>query len=201
MIVTTKDGFDKSSYRKYNLKIEDNTHGGNDFGMMEEVIKRRFRKNNSNLSNYNLPDLILIDGGRGHLNTVYKVLKEYQLDWIKVCAISKGVDRNAGREKFHLIGESSFTLKPNSLVMFFLQKLRDEAHRFAITAHRLKRKKSISYNQIDEIDGIGNTKKNALLQYFGSAKEVSKASIDDLIKVDGISKNVAQKIYNFFSNE
>ena len=201
MIVTTKDGFDKSSYRKYNLKIEDNTHGGNDFGMMEEVIKRRFRKNNSNLSNYNLPDLILIDGGRGHLNTVYKVLKEYQLDWIKVCAISKGADRNAGREKFHLIDESSFTLKPDSLVMFFLQKLRDEAHRFAITAHRLKRKKSISYNQIDEIDGIGNTKKNALLQYFGSAKEVSKASIDDLIKVDGISKNVAQKIYNFFSNE
>ena len=85
--------------------------------------------------------------------------------------------------------------------MFFLQKLRDEAHRFAITAHRLKRKKSISYNQIDEIDGIGNIKKNALLKYFGSAKEVSKASIDDLIKVDGISKNVAQKIYNFFSTE
>tara|TARA_B100001113_G_C20848861_1_gene508711 strand:- start:201 stop:710 length:510 start_codon:yes stop_codon:yes gene_type:complete len=169
--------------------------------MMKEVINRRFRNSLSKKLNNNLPDLILIDGGRGHLNTVVKSLIELKLDYIKVCAISKGIDRNAGREQFHLAGQKTFTLKHNSSIMFFLQKLRDEAHRFAITAHRLKRKKSISYNKIDEIDGIGNIKKNALLKYFGSAKEVSKASINDLMKVEGISKNVAQKINDFFTNE
>ena len=201
MIVSNKDGFDKSSYRKYNLSVNSNITGGNDYNMMKEVISRRFRNSLSKKLSNNLPDLILIDGGRGHLNTVVKSLIELKLDYIKVCAISKGIDRNAGREQFHLVGQKTFTLKHNSSVMFFLQKLRDEAHRFAITAHRLKRKKSISYNKIDEIEGIGNIKKNALLKYFGSAKEVSKANINDLMKVEGISKNVAQKINDFFTNE
>ena len=200
MVVFNKDGFDKSSYRKYNLTINENISGGNDFGMMQEVFSRRF-KNFDNAKNNNLlPDLILVDGGRGHLNTVSEILTNFNLDKIKVCAVSKGKERNAGEEKFHLLGQKSFTLEKNSSIMFFLQKLRDEAHRFAITSHRIRRKLSISYNPINEIDGIGNIKKNALLKYFGSAKEVSKASTDDLIKVDGISKNVAQKIYNFFSN-
>lgn len=201
MIVSNNDGFDKTSYRKYNLAVDSNIKGGNDYNMMKEVINRRFRNSSSKKLINNLPDLILVDGGRGHLNTVVKSLIKLKLNDIKVCAISKGFDRNAGREKFHLINEKSFTLKHNSPVMFFLQKLRDEAHRFAITAHRLKRKKSISYNKIDEIEGIGDIKKNALLKYFGSAKEVSKASINDLVKVEGISKNVAKKINDFFTNE
>ena len=201
MVVFNKDGFDKSSYRKYNLTINENISGGNDFGMMQEVFSRRFKNFDNAKSNNPLPDLILVDGGRGHLNTVSEILTNFKLDKIKICAVSKGKERNAGEEKFHLLGQKSFTLEKNSSIMFFLQKLRDEAHRFAITSHRIRRKQSISYNPINEIDGIGKVRKMALLKYFGSAREVSKASIEDLKKVNGISNNAARKIYDYFTNK
>ena len=201
MVVFNKDGFDKSSYRKYNLTINENISGGNDFGMMQEVFSRRFKNFDNAKSNNSLPDLILVDGGRGHLNTVSEILTNFKLDKIKVCAVSKGKERNAGEEKFHLLGQKSFTLEKNSSIMFFLQKLRDEAHRFAITSHRIRRKQSISYNPINEIDGIGKVRKMALLKYFGSAREVSRASIEDLKKVNGISNNAARKIYDYFTNK
>ena len=201
MVVFNKDGFDKSSYRKYNLTINENISGGNDFGMMQEVFSRRFKNFDNAKNNNPLPDLILVDGGRGHLNTVSEILINLKLDKIKICAVSKGKDRNAGEEKFHLLGQKSFTLEKNSSIMFFLQKLRDEAHRFAITSHRIRRKQSISYNPINEIDGIGKVRKMALLKYFGSAREVSRASIEDLKKVNGISNNAARKIYDYFTNK
>ena len=201
MVVFNKDGFDKSSYRKYNLTINENISGGNDFGMMQEVFSRRFKNFDNAKNNNPLPDLILVDGGRGHLNTVSEILINLKLDKIKICAVSKGKERNAGEEKFHLLGQKSFTLEKNSSIMFFLQKLRDEAHRFAITSHRIRRKQSISYNPINEIDGIGKVRKMALLKYFGSAREVSRASIEDLKKVNGISNNAARKIYDYFTNK
>ena len=201
MVVFNKDGFDKSSYRKYNLTINENISGGNDFGMMQEVFSRRFKNFDNAKNNNPLPDLILVDGGRGHLNTVSEILTNFKLDKIKICAVSKGKERNAGVEKFHLLGQKSFTLEKNSSIMFFLQKLRDEAHRFAITSHRIRRKQSISYNPINEIDGIGKVRKMALLKYFGSAREVSRASIEDLKKVNGISNNAARKIYDYFTNK
>ena len=201
MVVFNKDGFDKSSYRKYNLTINENISGGNDFGMMQEVFSRRFKNFDNAKNNNPLPDLILVDGGRGHLNTVSEILTNFKLDKIKICAVSKGKERNAGEEKFHLIGQKSFTLEKNSSIMFFLQKLRDEAHRFAITSHRIRRKQSISYNPINEIDGIGKVRKMALLKYFGSAREVSRASIEDLKKVNGISNNAARKIYDYFTSK
>ena len=201
MVVFNKDGFDKSSYRKYNLTINENISGGNDFGMMQEVFSRRFKNFDNAKNNNPLPDLILVDGGRGHLNTVSEILTNYKLDKIKICAISKGKERNAGEEKFHLLDQKSFTLEKNSSIMFFLQNLRDEAHRFAITSHRIRRKQSISYNPINEIDGIGKVRKMALLKYFGSAREVSRASIEDLKKVNGISNNAARKIYDYFTNK
>ena len=201
MVVFKKDGFDKSSYRKYNLTINENISGGNDFGMMQEVFSRRFKNFDNAKNNNPLPDLILVDGGRGHLNIVSEILTNFKLDKIKICAISKGKKRNAGEEKFHLLGQKSFPLEKNSSIMFFLQNLRDEAHRFAITSHRIRRKQSISYNPINEIDGIGKVRKMALLKYFGSAREVSKASIEDLKKVNGISNNAARKIYDYFTNK
>ena len=201
MVVFNNDGFDKSSYRKYNLTINENISGGNDFGMMQEVFSRRFKNFDNAKNNNPLPDLILVDGGRGHLNTVSEILTNFKLDKIKICAVSKGKERNAGEEKFHLLGQKSFTLEKNSSIMFFLQKLRDEAHRFAITSHRIRRKQSISYNPINEIDGIGKVRKMALLKYFGSAREVSKASIEDLKKVNGISNNAARKIYDYFTHK
>ena len=201
MVVFNKDGFDKSSYRKYNLTINENISGGNDFGMMQEVFSRRFKNFDNAKNNNPLPDLILVDGGRGHLNTVSEILTNFKLDKIKICAVSKGKERNAGEEKFHLLGQKSFTLEKNSSIMFFLQKLRDEAHRFAVTSHRIRRKQSISYNPINEIDGIGKVRKMALLKYFGSAREVSRASIEDLKKVNGISNNAARKIYDYFTSK
>ena len=201
MVVFNKDGFDKSAYRKYNLTINENISGGNDFGMMQEVFSRRFKNFDNAKNNNPLPDLILVDGGRGHLNTVSEILTNFKLDKIKICAVSKGKERNAGEEKFHLLDQKSFTLEKNSSIMFFLQKLRDEAHRFAITSHRIRRKQSISYNPINEIDGIGKVRKMALLKYFGSAREVSRASIEDLKKVNGISNNAARKIYDYFTNK
>lgn len=193
MVVATPSGFDKKQYRIFNIKSENIK--GDDFAMMKEVLKRRFEKINEE----NRPDVILIDGGRGQLNSVHEILKSYDLSDIKIIAISKGKDRNAGREQFHILGKESFSLEYQSQLLFYLQTLRDEAHRFAIGSHRKKRSKSITKSSLDNIEGIGKIKKKMLLNYFGSASEIEKASINDLINIEGINRKTAEKIYNYFN--
>lgn len=194
MIVATPDGFDKKNYRTFNIKYTENTH--DDFAMMKEVLRRRFDK----MTPENRPDVILLDGGRGQLNAVYEALADYDLDGITIIAISKGPDRNAGKEFYHVKDRASFELEYRSPLAFYLQNLRDEAHRFAIGTHRKKRAKSMFKSSVDEIEGIGSKRKADLLNYFGSAQDVAEASVADLQKVGGISKKTAEKIYNYFHN-
>lgn len=192
MVVATPEGFDKKSYRTFNIKNPNITN--DDFAMMKEVLTRRFDK----MTPENKPDIILLDGGLGQLHAVHESLAGYDLNGIKIIAISKGPERNAGKETYHIMGRESFSLPYRSPVAFYLQNLRDEAHRFAIGTHRKKRAKSIYKSRIDEIEGIGSKRKRDLLSHFGSAEEISQASIADLTKVAGISKKTAEKIYNFF---
>ncbi|MBQ8869860.1 MAG: excinuclease ABC subunit UvrC [Alphaproteobacteria bacterium] len=192
MVVANQEGFDKKSYRTFNIKNTEIT--GDDFAMMKEVLKRRFDK----LNEQNKPDVILLDGGLGQLNAVYESLKDYDLEGINIIAISKGVDRNAGREFYHMKSKESFSLEYRSGLAFYMQTLRDEAHRFAIGTHRKKRAKSVFKSRLDEIDGIGAKRKRDLLTYFGSADDVAGAGVEDLQKVKGISKKTAEKIYNYF---
>lgn len=194
MVVATPDGFDKKSYRTFDIKNTPNTN--DDFAMMQEVLSRRFARMDAS----NKPDVILLDGGRGQLNAVYESLSAFDLSDITIIAISKGFDRNAGKEYYHLKDRESFQLPYRSPLAFYLQNLRDEAHRFAIGTHRKKRGKSIYKSRIDEIEGIGAKRKHDLLNYFGSAEEISQATVKDLQKVDGISKKTAEKIYNYFHN-
>ena len=194
MVVATPDGFDKKSYRTFDIKNTPNTN--DDFAMMQEVLSRRFARMDAS----NKPDVILLDGGRGQLNAVYESLSAFDLSDITIIAISKGSDRNAGKEYYHLKDRESFQLPYRSPLAFYLQNLRDEAHRFAIGTHRKKRGKSIYKSRIDEIEGIGAKRKHDLLNYFGSAEEISQATVKDLQKVDGISKKTAEKIYNYFHN-
>ncbi|WP_156851661.1 excinuclease ABC subunit UvrC [Bartonella refiksaydamii] len=216
MIVAGQMGFVKNQYRKFNIRSTDITPG-DDFAMMKEVIKRRFSRlikehdfpnRSNNIKNQNdepfplWPDLILIDGGEGQINSVHTILSELKLDnFITVIGIAKGADRNAGRERFFIKGKMPFTLPPRDPILYFLQRLRDEAHRFAIGTHRAKRKKSVFKNPLDEIENIGPTRKRALLHHFGSAKAVASASLEDLIKVTGISIMIAQKIHNHFNKK
>ena len=195
MVVATPDGFDKKSYRTFNIKYTTETR--DDFAMMQEVLKRRFEK----LAPENKPDVVLLDGGRGQLNAVFETLKDFDLSGITIIAISKGPDRNAGKEFYHMQNKESFELEYRSALAFYLQNLRDEAHRFAIGTHRKKRAKSMFRSRIDEIEGIGNKRKSDLLRYFGSVEDVSQATIKDLQKVEGISKKTAEKIYNYFHNK
>lgn len=192
MVVATPDGFEKKSYRKYNIK-EMRDFGGDDFAMMREVMTRRFSKTDV------FPDLLLIDGGIGQVNTVIKVLKDLDLS-IPIVGIAKGKDRNAGREHFIIPGKDSFQLPFQSPLLYFLQKLRDESHRFAITTHRQRRIKNISSSRLDDIDGIGAKRKKALLLHFGSVQGVKTATLEDLMRVDGINASVAKKIYNYFES-
>ena len=148
----------------------------------------------------NKPDVILLDGGRGQLNAVHEALKDYDLDGIAIIGISKGPDRNAGKEFYHQKDKESFELEYRSPLAFYLQNLRDEAHRFAIGTHRKKRAKSMSKSSLDGIEGIGSKRKADLLKHFGSAQDVKEAGIADLQKVEGISKKTAEKIYNYFHN-
>ncbi len=194
MIVATPDGFDKKNYRTFNIKYTDNTH--DDFAMMREVLKRRFDK----MTKENKPDVILLDGGRGQLNAVYEALEGYDLQGIEIIAISKGPERNAGKEFYHMKDKASFELEYRSPLAFYLQNLRDEAHRFAIGTHRKKRAKSMYKSMLDEVEGIGAKRKADLLKYFGSAQDVKEATLADLQKVEGISKKIAEKIYNYFHN-
>ena len=194
MVVATPNGFDKKNYRTFNIKNTANTH--DDFAMMKEVLQRRFDK----MTDENRPDVILLDGGRGQLNAVLEALGKYDLSNIAIIAISKGPERNAGKEFYHMSGKESFELEYRSPLAFYLQNLRDEAHRFAIGTHRKKRAKSIYKSSLDEIEGIGAKRKSELLKYFGSADDVAQASLNDLQKVEGINKKVAEKIYSYFHN-
>ena len=192
MVVATPDGFDKKQYRTFNIKNPDITN--DDFAMMKEVLTRRFNK----MTPENRPDVILLDGGLGQLHAVHESLKDFDLDGIRIIAISKGPDRNAGKEFYHMLGVESFSLPFQSPIAFYMQNLRDEAHRFAIGTHRRKRAKSIFKSRLDEIDGIGGKRKRDLLNYFGSPEVVALASVKDIEKVEGISKKTAEKIYNYF---
>ena len=206
MVVAGPDGFNKSAYRKFNMR-KDGPHAvkqGDDFAMMRQMIFRRFERalrDDPDRETNNWPDLLLIDGGRGQLNAVCEVLAELGLEDIAVVGVSKGPDRNAGREQFHKVNEDSFTLPPTDPAMHFLQRLRDESHRFAIGAHRTRRTKDQLTSPLDGVPGIGAKRKKALLAHFGSARSVSRAGIRDLQAVDGISDAVAQTIYDWFHDK
>jgi len=197
MIVATKEGFLKSQYRKFNIK---EAQTNDDFAMMHEVLYRRFlRLKNISRDSEEFPNLIIIDGGKGQLNMAKKALDKSKIDKLEIIGISKGENRNDGNEIIHLLDGKRLILKRNDPSLFYLQRLRDEAHRFAIGAHRQKRGKNIRYNPLDEIPGIGQKRKKELLNTFGSAKGVSRAKINELAKVDGISKCLALNIYNWFN--
>lgn len=201
MIVEGEDGFVKNAYRKFNIRMAGES---DDYGMMREVLMRRFKgsmqKNEQSLRE-NWPDLLLIDGGLGQLSACREVLEELGIiDDVTLVAIAKGADRNAGREKFFMLGREMFQLPLHDPVLHYLQRLRDEAHRFAISAHRKKRKNKISTSPLDDIEGIGSKRKKALLLHFGSAKAVAQSGVEDLEKVAGISRAMAQKIYEYFHN-
>jgi excinuclease ABC subunit C len=200
MIVAGPEGFRKNSYRKFNIKRE-GTAPGDDFAMMREVLSRRFarlEKEDPDRSKGDWPDLLLIDGGKGQLSAVCETLEDAGIHDVPVVAISKGPDRNAGREVFHLPGGREFSLPPNSPVLFYLQRLRDEAHRFAIGAHRQKRAKSMATSPLDDVPGIGPSRKRALLMHFGTGRAVKGAALEDLEKAPGISKAMARSIYDYF---
>lgn len=193
MIVAGPEGFRKNQYRKFTIK--DAGAAGDDFAMMREVMRRRFTRG---LEEGNLPDLVLIDGGAGQLSAVTQALEELGLTDVPLVGIAKGPDRNAGREWFFQTGKEPFQLPPNDPVLFYLQRLRDESHRFVIGAHRDKRSKALTDNPLDALPGIGPARRKALLNHFGSAKAVSTAGLADLEKVPGVSKALAGKIYGFF---
>jgi excinuclease ABC subunit C len=200
MIVAGPDGFQKNQYRKFNIKSTELTPG-DDYGMMNEVLRRRFArlaKEEESGDNPNRPDLILVDGGAGQLASALEVMADLGVDDIAVVGVAKGPDRDAGLERFFIPGKDPFMLEPKSPVLYYLQRLRDEAHRFAIGAHRTRRSTDLKKNPLDEIDGVGPGRKRALLHAFGSARGVSRASAEDLQKVEGVSAALAERIYNFF---
>ncbi|HXA40446.1 MAG TPA: excinuclease ABC subunit UvrC [Phenylobacterium sp.] len=200
MIVAGPDGFQKSQYRKFNIRGADITPG-DDFGMMKEVLRRRFGrmvKEEEEGGEAIRPDLVLIDGGMGQISAVMEVLADLGVDDIAVVGVAKGPDRDAGLERFFIPGKPYFMLEPKSPVLYYLQRLRDEAHRFAIGTHRAKRSAEMKKNPLDEIEGVGPGRKKALLHAFGSARGVSRASVDDLLKVEGVSAPLAERIYGFF---
>ncbi len=198
MIVAGPEGFEKSSYRKFNMKGDD-AATNDDFAMMQAMLRRRFvRLAKERDDGAAVPDLLLIDGGKGQLSSVLEVMRELGVDDVPVVAVAKGPDRDAGREVFHRDGKPPLKLPMNDPVLYYLQRLRDEAHRFAITGHRAKRAKQMKENPLDEIGGIGASRKSALLKHFGSARAVSRANLADLEAVDGVSKALARKIYDHF---
>ncbi|WP_425501514.1 excinuclease ABC subunit UvrC [Parasulfitobacter algicola] len=200
MIVAGPEGFLKSQYRKFNIKGDDLTPG-DDFGMMKEVLTRRFKrllKEDPDRKEDMWPDLLLIDGGAGQVSAVRQIMTEMGVDDVAMIGVAKGVDRDAGKEEFHRTGQRPFALRHNDPVLYFVQRMRDEAHRFAIGTHRAKRSKAIGATPLDEVPGVGGARKRALLGHFGSAKAVSRANLTDLKAVDGISDTLAETIYDFF---
>ena len=196
LITFGEEGFVKKRYRKFNIKIKQNRQ--DDYGMMKEVLNRRFKKAIQEKDNYlTFPDLVLVDGGKGQYSSSRETLNELGLHDIPIIAIAKGKFRNSGNETFFHNGKT-FKFEKNDPTLFFLQRIRDEAHRFAISAHRAKRKKGISKSLLDQIEGIGSMRKKALLNHFGSARAVESASFDEIKSVEGVEEKVAKKIYNFF---
>ena len=196
LISFSEEGFIKKRYRKFNIKIKKNEK--DDYGMMKEVLNRRFKRAVQEKENYlSFPDLVLIDGGKGQYSTARETMNELGLHEIPVIAIAKGKFRNSGNETFFHNGKE-FKFFKNDPTLFFLQRLRDESHRFAISAHRSKRKKAISKSLLDQIEGIGSMRKRALLNHFGSARAVESASLDEIKSVEGVEEKVSKKIYNFF---
>jgi excinuclease ABC subunit C len=196
MITFGNEGFVKKRYRKFDIKTKNAEQ--DDFAMLKEVLTRRFKRAMLEKGNYlTLPDLILIDGGKGQYSSAKEVLDEFGLYDLPMIAIAKGKLRNSGDETFFYKGKS-FKFNKNDPTLFFMQRLRDEAHRFAITSHRAKRAKGITKSLLDQIDGIGSIRKRALLNHFGSARAVESASFDEIKSVEGVEEKVAKKIYNFF---
>ena len=199
MVVAGPEGFNKNAYRKFNIKTEG--AAGDDFAMMREVMTRRFGralKENPERNDEHWPDLLLIDGGQGQLEAVRGVMAELGLEDIPLIGIAKGPDRDAGRERFFMTGKPPFSLEPRDPVLYFLQRLRDEAHRFAIGTHRTRRAADLTRSALDEVPGIGASRKRALLNHFGSARAVSGATLEDIKSVPGISGALAQKIHDHF---
>jgi excinuclease ABC subunit C len=215
MIVAGPDGLMKNAYRKFNIRNvtgrESTTRdglaeveAGDDYAMMRQVLTRRFGralKEDPERTTGAWPDLILVDGGQGQLTVAQEVFEELGIDDVTVVGVAKGPDRDAGRERFFMPGREPFLMERRDPVLYFLQRLRDEAHRFAIETHRAKRTKAISANPLDEIAGIGAKRKKALMHHFGSARGVSRAGLGDLEAVDGISKAVARKVYDHFHED
>ena len=200
MIVAGPDGFQKNQYRKFNIRSQELVPG-DDYGMMREVLRRRFgrlAKEEEAGETPPRPDLVLIDGGAGQLAAAVEIMADLGVDDITVVGVAKGPDRDAGLERFFIPGKAPFMLEPKSPALYYLQRLRDEAHRFAIGSHRTRRTMEMRKNPLDEIEGVGPGRKKALLHAFGSARGVSRASAADLAKVDGVSGPLAQRIYDFF---
>ena len=199
MIVAGPEGFRKNSYRKFNIK---SAQTDDDFGMMKEVLERRFarlEKDDPDRAGGEWPDLILIDGGRGQLSAVSEIMENAGVHDVPVVGVAKGPHHGReGREVFHLPGGREVTFPPNAPLLFYLQRLRDEAHRFAIGTHRAKRAKSLTTSTLDEVPGIGPNRKRALLMHFGTARAVKGAALDDLERAPGISKAMARQIYDYF---
>ncbi|NRB16498.1 MAG: excinuclease ABC subunit UvrC [Rhodobacteraceae bacterium] len=203
MIVAGPEGFMKKAYRKFNIKGDDLTPG-DDFGMMKEVLHRRFsrlQKEDPDRSKGHWPDLLLIDGGAGQVSAVEQIMQEHGVGDIPMVGVAKGVDRDHGKEEFHRTGQRPFALQRNDPVLYFVQRMRDEAHRFAIGTHRAKRAKAMSATPLDDVPGVGASRKRALLAHFGSAKAVSRANLSDLKVVEGVSVALAQRIYDFFQDK
>ncbi|MCF6444398.1 excinuclease ABC subunit UvrC [Nereida sp. MMG025] len=200
MIVAGPEGFMKNSYRKFNIRGEELTPG-DDFGMMKEVLKRRFKrllKEDPDRSKGDWPDLLLIDGGAGQVSAVREIMEDMGVGDIPMVGVAKGLDRDAGKEEFHRTGKQVMALRHNDPVLYFVQRMRDEAHRFAIGTHRAKRSKAVGVTPLDDVPGVGARRKKALLMHFGSAKAVGRANLADLKAVEGISEAMAQTIYDFF---
>ncbi len=200
MIVAGADGFIKSQYRKYNIKSAAGANS-DDFGMMREVMTRRFErllKEDPERTSDAWPDLLLIDGGVGQVSAVAGILHELGIEDIAMVGVAKGIDRDAGKEEFHREGMRPMALQRNDPVLYFVQRLRDEAHRWANGAHVAKRSKAITVSPLDAVPGVGATRKRALLAHFGSAKAVGRAALPDLMAVGGISEAMAETIYNYF---
>ena len=202
MIVAGPEGYMKSAYRKFNIKGDELTPG-DDFGMMKEVLGRRFKrllKEDPERKSEAWPDVLLIDGGAGQVSAVREIMRDWGVEDIAMIGVAKGVDRDAGKEEFYRTGKPVMALRHNDPVLYFVQRLRDEAHRFAIGTHRAKRAKANLKNPLDDIDGIGPKRKKALLAYFGSAKAVMRANLVDLKAVDGVSDAMAEQIFNYFQS-
>jgi excinuclease ABC subunit C len=213
MIVAGPEGFAKNQYRKFNIKSPD-TAAGDDTGMMREVLRRRFKRLldenpraqqsgdtetvNETASETPWPDLVIVDGGLPQLNAAREVMEEIGVGDVPLLAVAKGLDRDAGRELFHIKGREPFRLPPRDPVLYFVERLRDEAHRFAIGSHRLRRSKDIGTTGLQEIPGVGPSRKRALLHHFGTLKAIEQASLSDLESVPGIDARLAKAVYDFF---